>query len=279
MKIIILNLAFFVSAFAFGQNSILFFSKIPDVKPAFEMKNNRVQFDRFVFSREIDSTGVSINLESNGKEVRSFEGCGSDINEKESAERYNYAKIYNLFGGDRKQALVFLWDCGKDGTGIINVVDMTGDLKTIFSSEKYGDRGDFRIVDINKDGKCEILDTGSDVFNGADLIEFDSDAVHPLEIFSFDPIEDEYSPANDKFKKTFYGIADVLKLGVKKNDLPSILELCSVYWYMGEFDKGWKIFDRHYTKKNKSIVRSKIKAVLNDDLYIKFLKSKITKKR
>lgn len=238
------------------------------------MSGNVLYFEKFKFERVATSDGVKIVFFCNGKLVKAFAGCPG-MGRKET-NNINYANIYKMFPGEDYQAVIFVSNCGAKRQGSYEVINLRkdGTYYTLFDSTDYETPGYFAIYDLNNDGFCEILDCADEPFNDSELIEFQVDKVDPIEIFAYDREAKKIVPANNMFKKELKDLSGFDEANVDKNDVRSVLELCSYYWYSGEMVKGWNLFGKYYRANDRESKKNKIREALQNDKYIAGLNAK-----
>lgn len=141
------------------------------------------------------------------------------------------------------------------------VVELSPEHRVIYDSADYGiGREDLSVLDVNKDGRFEILQ--EDVaFYGLDGFSM-ADTPLPLVIFKYDEQARKYLPANHLFKD--YALKNI-------DTEAKLLDKTLQYIYAGEEQKGWAFFDREYKSANKEELKSKILAILKRNSVYKFI--------
>jgi len=229
---------------------------------------SKFKYEKFEFERVVKEKGdVKIIMSVNGKPKEEFQGCsGDDL--KHTAE-INKVEIYKNLINKGDQALIFVSNCGAKNEGALTLVNLErdGTYSVLFNSEKYETKGYYYLADLNQDGSCEIVDCAFSPFNECELLRFDCDSVDPELVFSYDIKTGNFIPSNCKFKKLFLREAKSLSSELDKNNLSSVLNLCSVYWFMGDYKTGWKIFTKYFGANTREVKR-----VLNGNQYLKNMK-------
>lgn len=154
------------------------------------------------------------------------------------------------------------------------VIDLSSEARVIFDSGNYGvGREEFSVIDIDKDGLCEISMpiTGFYLFENVYMAE----APLPEIIFKYDGKAGRYFPANPVFQGyALRGIEDEIRQ-LNPNDgssyLSKRLDIVLRYIYAGKEAEAWSFFDNGYRLPDKEEVKAKIKAVLKVEAVYKYL--------
>jgi hypothetical protein len=180
--------------------------------------------------------------------------------------------LFSLLGGDYKQLIV---SQTVPRGGRHWVVSLSPDFHVLFDSGDYGvGREEFSVIDIDKDGRYEISLPVTAFYSMQDVM-YIGEIPLPEIVFKYDEGAKKYFPANPIFQEyALRGIEDdsrKLSPDEKNNYLSKRLKIFLRYIYAGKKDEAWSFFDREYKLPNKEEMRSKIKAVLEDEGVYKYL--------
>ncbi|MBA2523314.1 MAG: hypothetical protein H0V25_08275 [Solirubrobacterales bacterium] len=181
--------------------------------------------------------------------------------------------MFSFLGGQAKQ-LVVSQTIPRGGRHW--VINLASDFRVVYDSDEYRvGREDLGVLDIDKDGRYEILQeiTAFYGFNNFSSAE----TPLPLIIFKYDEKAGKYLPANHLFQE--YALKGIeSEIGNLNSDesgyLSKRLDIALQYVFAGKEQEAWAFFDREYKHPDKEAVKSHIKAVLKEHPVYRFIYGK-----
>jgi hypothetical protein len=153
------------------------------------------------------------------------------------------------------------------------VVNLSPDFRVVYDSGEYHvGREDLGVLDIDKDGRYEILQEVT-AFYGFDHFS-SAETPLPLVIFKYDEKAGKYLPANHLFPEyALRGIkSTIATLGSDESGyLSRRLDIALQYVFAGKEEEAWTFFDREYKRPDKEEVKSQVKAVLREHPVYRFI--------
>ena len=178
--------------------------------------------------------------------------------------------LFSFLGGEAKQ-LVVSQTIPRGGRHW--VVNLTPDFRLVYDSGEYRvGREDLGVLDIDKDGRYEILQEVT-AFYGFDRLS-SAETPLPLVIFKYDEKAGKYLPRSYLFQEyALKGIESRIEaLGSDENGyLSTRLDIALQYVFAGKEEEGWAFFDREYKHPDKEEVKSQAKAVLREHPVYRFI--------
>lgn len=226
------------------------------------------------FDKKQEVSGVLIRKRN--KIIKSY------FDESESLlTEYRFA-LFNLYDKKEKQLII---ESTLPKSWRYRVFNLYPKFTLIFDSTDYNLGHDIIFLDVDKDGKTEIL---------LDLMSFDYFGVNyrkgwvtPQMVFEFDKNKNHYVFANKRFEK--YLLKDInkkfdrikeIKVNKSTNDhydsdiYSSVMEVFLTYIYLDKENEAWKIFDNEYDSADKNDVKTEIKKYLAKDYLYQLIQTK-----
>lgn len=209
-------------------------------------------------------------LKRNGKVLAKFDGVYS------GAGNGTDFGLFSFLGGESKQ-LVVSQTIPRGGR--YWVVNLSPEFRVVYDSGAYRvGREDLGVLDIDKDGRYEILQEVAD-FYGFDNFNL-AETPLPLVVFKFDDKSGQYLPANDLFQAYVLRDAEseISRLNSDENNyLSKRLDIVLEYVFAGKEKEAWELFDRVYKLTDKDQVKSRVNAVLRNHPVYRFIHRKTAK--
>ncbi len=175
------------------------------------------------------------------------------------------AGFFSLLGHQSDQ-LVISQDISR--TGVQWVADFSKGFKIIFDGHKFNvgrEAGDMTISDLDDDGISEII-VPITAFYGFESWRLTTmETPLPDIIFRYDPVQREYLPANVHFKECILQDTEAAEKSLREIEEPSLGRLMSIvldYVFIGEEQRGWKLFEDLCDLSDKARIRSDMQDVL-----------------
>lgn len=178
--------------------------------------------------------------------------------------------LFSFLGGKTRQ-LIVSQTVPRGGRHWI--VDLSPDFRVIYDSADYAvGREDLLVLDIDKDGRFEVLQEVTDFYGFGNFNSAETPL--PLVIFKYDEKAGKYLPANRLFKKyALHDIdAEINKPGGRA--LSDLLDIMLRYVFAGEAEKAWALFDKEYRDSDKADVKAAVSAVLRKNAVYNFIYGK-----
>jgi hypothetical protein len=200
-------------------------------------------------------------VSSKGRAIAKF-----DANLYSSLSNRMDAGFFPLLGKDKDQ-LVISRDLPK--TGAQWVADFGSGFKIIFNGQTFRvgrEAGDMTISDLDDDGIYEIIVpiTAFYGFESGRLSTMDTPL--PFIIFRYDPIQNEYLPANPHFRVCLLRDTEAAAKSVREVEreigLGRLMSIVLDYVFVGEEQRGWKLFEEMCDLPDKARIRSDMQHVL-----------------
>lgn len=145
------------------------------------------------------------------------------------------------------------------------VVSVSPRARVLFDSFDYGvGRGEFYVLDIDKDGVYEIVLPVTAFYEMMDKM-YIGEIPLPEIIFKYHAKAGKYLPANHLFLDyALYGIKEgIAKLHTDDdNYLSRRLAILLRYVYARKANEGWDFFEREYQRPDKAEIKARIRSVL-----------------
>jgi hypothetical protein len=121
------------------------------------------------------------------------------------------------------------------------------------------------LSDLDDDGIYEIIVPITDFygFEGSRLSTMETPL--PDIIFRYDPVQREYLPANVHFKECILRDTQAAEKSLREIEEPHLARLMSIvldYVFVGEEQRGWKLFEETCDLQDKARIRSDMQDVL-----------------
>jgi hypothetical protein len=207
-------------------------------------------------------------LKKNGRVLAKFDGVYHGVG------NVTDFGLFSFLGGGEKQLAVSL-TVPRGGRHWI--VDLSSSARVIFDSGDYGvGREELSVIDIDKDGVYEISLPLTEFY----MFENMHTAETPLPeiIFKYDRGAKKYIPANPSFQSyVLRGIEDEVNQLNPNEENGYLLKRLGIvlrYIYAGKEKEAWDFFDREYRLPDKEQMKSKIKAVLQNEGAYKYIYGK-----
>jgi hypothetical protein len=205
-------------------------------------------------------------LRKNGKQVAKFDFLDPAF---QTEVRFGF---FPVLGQDNKQLVVELttyrgWQYW--------VIDLYPDFRIIYDSSDYNAGGSLGILDVDKDGRHELVHTLHTFWYFDKLSNTNSPFIDI--VFKYEPKLKRYIPANPKFHEfALNGIEQHIREAREVNvrtqphnsvgdDLGSVLKVFLRYLYAGKELEAWSFYDEVYNSPDKWEVKAKIKKRLSED--------------
>lgn len=162
------------------------------------------------------------------------------------------------------------------------VVDLSGDAKVIYDSGDYSVGQSLRTIDIDGDGKNELIQSLLTFWFFNRLTNVDSPFIDV--IFVYDSARKKYVPANPQFqefalrniegdiRKAKEIKADSNAPGQDNGKLGAVLNVVLTYTYAGKEQEAWAFYENEYDLADKEEMKTKIKDALGKDEVYKTIK-------
>jgi len=200
-------------------------------------------------------------VKHNGRMIRKFDpGIYSPLGN--SAE----AAFFPLLGGQSNQ-LIISQDLPK--TGVQWIADFSKGFKIIFNGLKFHvgrEAGDMTISDLDGDGIYEIIVPITAFYGFESWRLTTSETPLPDIIFRYAPVQREYLPANLHFKECILKDTEAAEKSArdieKEQSLGRLMSIVLDYVFIGEEQRGWKLFEEMCDQPDKGRIRSDMQVVL-----------------
>lgn len=222
---------------------------------------------------EVNAEVTYAVLKRGGKIINKFEGVQNPLgNDARFA-------LFPVLGRKSKQLIVeeTAWREWRHW-----VVDLSGGAKVIYDSGDYSVGQSLRAVDIDGDGKNELIQSLLAFWFFDRLTNVDSPFVDI--IFAYNPAQKKYLPANARFQEfALRNIKDdIRKVAEIRTDsnapgqdggkFGAILNVVLTYIYAGKEREAWAFYENEYNLADKEEMKTKIKDVLGKDEVYKTIK-------
>ena len=184
--------------------------------------------------------------------------------------------LHSLLGDDRKQLII---EQTENRGWQYWIVDLNQEAKVIHNSGKYNVGQGLRVLDLDGDGKTELIQN---------LLTFwffdglaNTHSPFPDIVFTYDPKSRQYVPANCRFRDFVLRDIEqhitkvrVAKSNAAKNDgdvpgdgdiLGAMLRVLLEYIYASKEKEAWEFYEAEYNLPDKAEMKSKIKNKLKED--------------
>lgn len=203
-------------------------------------------------------------LKKNGKVLAKFDGAYSGYGNG------THFGLFSFLGGDKKQ-LVISQTIPRGGRHW--VVELVPSFRIIYDSREFRvGREDLEVLDIDKDGRYEILQEITAFYGFRDLAPVETPL--PTVIFRFDEKANKYLPANRLFQDFALNIRerDIASLNTDESEyLPKRLDIALNLIFAGKENEAWEFFDRSYKRPDKEEIKSQTTALLRNHPVYKFI--------
>jgi hypothetical protein len=205
-------------------------------------------------------------LKKNGRVVTKFDGVihplGNEI-------RFG---LHSVLGQETKQ-LIVEQTAHRDWR--YWVVDLGREAKVIYDSDKYSVGHSLRVIDVDGDGRSELVQSLLTFWFFDRLANTNSPFIDI--VFSYEPKLREYLPANQRLSEFALrnleqqiNAVRVVKskwngTGYDGDILGEVLEVILSYLYSGKEKEAWEYYEAEYDLHDKAEMKSKIEKVLMDD--------------
>lgn len=180
--------------------------------------------------------------------------------------------LHTLLDQDRKQLIV---EQTENRGWRYWIVDLNQNAKIIHNSGNYDVGQGLRVLDIDGDGKAELIQSLL-TFWFFDRLD-NTNSPFPDMVFTYDPKFNEYIPANYRFQD--FVLRDVeqhitevktvkTQSNAAKNDrdiLAPMLEVLLTYIYAGKEKEAWEFYEAEYNLPDKAEMKAKIENRLKED--------------
>jgi hypothetical protein len=168
---------------------------------------------------------------------------------------------------DRSDQLIISQDMPR--TGVQWVADFSKGFKIIFDGHKFyvgREAGDMTLSDLDGDGIQEIIVPITAFYGFESWRLTTSETPLPDIIFRYDPVQREYLPANPHFRECIIRDAEAAAKSSgeieKEIGLGRLMSIVLDYVFVGEEQRGWKLFDEKCELPDKARIRSDMQDVL-----------------
>lgn len=179
--------------------------------------------------------------------------------------------MFDLLGKDQSQLVVeqSVWRGGRQW-----VYDFsTTQPRLIFDSDDWGTgREDFRAIDLDADGKLEILKLITDFYELQDKFAI-AFIPMPTVVFKYDERQKKYLPANPQYLTYILNDVPPPKSTANSNDIREqarIVRTLLDYVFAGQRDKGWTFYKRNYEGADKQILANRLRSILKHQPVYKY---------
>ncbi|TET18220.1 MAG: hypothetical protein E3J78_06680 [Candidatus Cloacimonadota bacterium] len=221
---------------------------------------------------------IMILTDGNGNVIKKFD-LGAD------SEEWNSWKLLDVIKGGNKELLISQYSGGAHCCEYNWIYEFTPEVKEIFNSYQYNTLGFMAPPDdLNNDGNDELIlqDLLFSYFYRCCYAASPSYSV----IFEYDPERQEYVVQNSKFREflipeepDIFILADEFE-DIKTTDNPdevdpggyylgSVLNEVIPFFYAGEIELAWRLFDTYYILEDKTEIKElMIKRLESDSCFI-----------
>ncbi len=204
-------------------------------------------------------------LRRNGRVVAKFDSPIDQLSEV----RFG---LFSFLGNDAKQVVI---EQTSNKFWRYWIVSLQPEFKVIYDSNKYDVVYELRVIDIDSDGKLEIIQNLGSFWYFNSLGNLFSP--RPQIIFKYNSSRGSYIPSNPEFKEAILKdieqrISKTREVIERKEDSAyglhvrsAVLDVVLRYLYAGERDEGWAFYDQHYNVADRESLRAELKDKLKQD--------------
>lgn len=257
------------------SNSILYFDEIytDDILTygAYQVEKRSKML--WLKEAETNAEVTFVVLKRNGKIAATFEGVHYPLG---NDARFG---LFPVLGQKSKQLII---EQEAHRTWHHWVVSLSPNFKVIYDSGDYPVGHGLRAIDIDQDGKYELIQSLLTFWFFDRLSNVDSPFIEV--IFVYNPTLQKYVPANPQFQKfALRNVEDDIRKaqeikpdsslpGQDKGKLGAVLEVFLSYLYAGKEQEAWSFYESEYNLPDKEEMRVKIQEALSKDAVYKALK-------
>jgi hypothetical protein len=195
-------------------------------------------------------------LKLNGKIVATFDGRPEQLSEV----RFG---LFPFLDGETKQLLV---EQTSNKFWQYWILELSPRLKVIFDGGKYDLVHELRIIDLDRDGRYELVQ-GLGTFWYFNMLG-NVDSPRPPIIFKYEAHQGRYIPANQEFQKV--ALEDIEQRINKARKLRALnhaaaLDILLRFLYAGKKHEAWSFYEREYKEADKEEYKSEINKKLRKD--------------
>ena len=233
-----------------------------------EKRSRTVKFEGTKYDTEIQYAV----LKKNGKVVAKFDGLSHPLG---TEVRFG---LFPLLGQVSNQIIV---EQTTHRGWRYWVVDLSPNFRIIYDSGDYPVGYSLRALDLNHDGRYELIHTLHTFWFFNKLANTNSPFIDV--VFKYNPKTRKYVPANPEFQE--YALREVEQkirkarevkekwngTGYDGDLLGAVLEVALPYIYAGKEQEGWSFYEE-YNSLDKEAIKSEIKKALEDDSIYRAIK-------
>jgi hypothetical protein len=222
---------------------------------------------------ETNAEVTYVVLKRNGKTSAKFEGIHYPLG---NDARFG---LFSVLGQQTKQ-LIIEQEAHREWHHW--VVNLSPNAKVIYDSGDYAVGHSLRAVDIDRDGKFELIQSLLSFWFWERLSNVDSPFIEV--IFVYNPTLQKYVPANQQFQDfALRNIEDDIRKaneiktdsnlpGQDKGKLGAVLKVVLTYLYAGKEREAWTFYETEYNLPDKEEMKVKIQEAVRKDAVYKALK-------
>jgi hypothetical protein len=222
---------------------------------------------------ETNAEVTYVVLKRNGKTTATFEGIHYPLG---NDARFG---LFPILGQETKQLII---EQEAHRAWHHWVVNLSPNPKVIYDSGDYPVGHSLRTIDIDRDGKYELIQSLLSFWFWERLTNVDSPFIEI--IFVYNPTLQKYVPANPQFQDfALRNIEDDIRKakeiktdsnlpGQDKGKLGAILEVVLTYLYAGKDQEAWSFYESEYNLPDKEQMKVKIQETVNQNAVYKALK-------
>ena len=260
-----------------SENSILYFDEIYIDEDSLAYGAYQVEKrSKTLWLKEAETNAevTYVVLKRNGKTSATFEGIHYPLG---NDARFG---LFSVLGKESKQ-LIIEQEAHREWQHW--VVDLSPNAKVIYDSGDYPVGHSLRAIDIDQDGKYELIQSLLSFWFWGRFSNVDSPFIEV--IFVYNPTLQKYIPANPQFQEfALRNIVDDIRKakeikadsnqpGQDKGKFGAVLKVVLTYLYTGKEQEAWSFYESDYNLPDKKEMKVEIQKALGRDAVYKALKN------
>jgi hypothetical protein len=222
---------------------------------------------------ETNAEVTYVILKRNGKTAATFEGIHYPLG---NDARYG---LFPVLGQETKQLII---EQEAHRAWHHWVVNLSPNPKVIYDSGDYPVGHSLRAIDIDRDGKYELIQSLLSFWFWGRFSNVDSPFIEI--IFVYNPVLQKYIPANSQFQEfALRNIEDKIRRakeikadsslpGQDNGKLGAVLEVVLTYLFAGKEQEAWAFYESEYNLQDKEEMKVEVKKALSKNVVYKALK-------
>ena len=222
---------------------------------------------------ETNAEVTYVILKRNGKTAATFEGIHYPLG---NDARYG---LFPVLGQETKQLII---EQEAHRAWHHWVVNLSPNPKVIYDSGDYPVGHSLRAIDIDRNGKYELIQSLLSFWFWGRFSNVDSPFIEI--IFVYNPVLQKYIPANSQFQEfALRNIEDKIRRakeikadsslpGQDNGKLGAVLEVVLTYLFAGKEQEAWAFYESEYNLQDKEEMKVEVKKALSKNVVYKALK-------